>query len=70
MSQHLSVGDRWRLTSLKFDQGLNVHQIARIISCNIRTVYRILELFQETNNVIQRNGRCRQLMLNDGRLPT
>ncbi|CAF5143468.1 unnamed protein product, partial [Rotaria sp. Silwood1] len=44
MSSHLSVRDRWRIISLNFDQGVNVHEIARRIPCkrNGRDRLRIL----------------------------
>ncbi|CAF2995233.1 unnamed protein product, partial [Rotaria sp. Silwood2] len=70
MSSHLSVGDRWRIVSLKFDQGLNVHEIARIVNCSVRTVYYILSLYQDTNDIIERSGRGRHNMLNDYEMHT
>lgn len=42
-----------------------VRRIARFVGCTVRTVYCILELFEETNDVIERNGRGRNMVLND-----
>lgn len=64
MSSHLSVRDRWRIISLN-DQGINVREIARRIPCSIQTVYTILQLFQETNDVTERDGRGRFRILNN-----
>ncbi len=64
MSGHLSVRDGCRIISLNFHQGHNVCQIARIIHCSLQTVYSILQLCQETNDVIERNGRGRFTILN------
>ncbi len=68
MNDHLSVGDRWRIISLNSDRGLNARQIARIIRCTIPTVYNIVELFEETNDVTERSGRGRNAMLNDNEI--
>ena len=62
MSDHLSIGDRWRITSLRIDQGMTSNQIASFIHCTSRTVRNILRLFRETNNVIEREGRGRTLL--------
>ncbi|CAF3950590.1 unnamed protein product [Rotaria sp. Silwood1] len=70
MSSHLSVRDRRRIISLNIDQGVNVHEIARRIPCSIQTVYNILQLFQETNDVIERNGRGRLRILNNDQVNT
>ncbi|CAF3971149.1 unnamed protein product [Rotaria sp. Silwood1] len=70
MNDHLSVGDRWRIVSLKFDQGLNAHTIAHHIPCHVSTVYNIINLYQETNDVIERDGRDRHMLLNDNEIHT
>ncbi|CAF1550923.1 unnamed protein product [Adineta ricciae] len=70
MSGHLSVGDRWRIVSLYYDEGNNVHEIANLVGCAIRTVYRILELFEETHNITERNGRGRHMALNNDEIYT
>jgi hypothetical protein len=57
MSGHLSIRDRWRIISLRFDQNISPRQISRIVYCTIPTVYNILRLFNETNDVIEREGR-------------
>jgi len=59
MRGHLSIGDRWRIVSLSFDQGMPHTQIASVIDCSIQTVYNVLQLFYETNDVIEREGRGR-----------
>jgi transcription initiation factor IIE alpha subunit len=64
MSGHLSVGDRWRIISLSFDQGMTSSEIVSIINCTSRTVRNVLRLFRETNNVIEREGRGRTLLNN------
>jgi predicted transcriptional regulator len=64
MSGHLSIGDRWRFILLRFDQGMTPNQIASIINCSRTTVFNILQLFRETNNVIEREGRGRTLLNN------
>jgi transposase len=57
MCAHLSVGERWRVVSIKLDQGMIPSHIASIINCSTQTVYNILNLFRETNDVIERRGR-------------
>ena len=57
MSAHLSVGERWRVVSMKLDQNMSVPYIASVISCSTQTVHNILDLFRETNDVIERRGR-------------
>jgi hypothetical protein len=64
MSSHLSVGDRWRIISLRLDQDMAPNRIATIINCSIRTVFSVLQLFHETNNVTEREGRGRALLNN------
>ncbi|CAF4751062.1 unnamed protein product, partial [Rotaria sp. Silwood2] len=64
ISGHLSVGDRWRIISLRFDQGMTPNQIAYIINCSRITVLNILQLFRETNNVTEHEGRGRTLLNN------
>jgi MarR-like DNA-binding transcriptional regulator SgrR of sgrS sRNA len=62
MSSHLSIRDRWRIISLRFDQNMTPNQIAFTINCTTRTVFNILRLFHETNNVIEREGRGRNTL--------
>ena len=59
---HLIIEDRWRITSLRFDQGMSATLIAAIINCAVQTVYSILKLFCETNDVTERGGRDCMLM--------
>jgi DNA invertase Pin-like site-specific DNA recombinase len=64
MSSHLSIRDRWRIISLRFDQGIAPNEIASIINCSRTTVFNILQLFHETNDVTEREGRGRTLLNN------
>ena len=57
MSGHLTIRDRWRIISLRFDQNISPRAISRIVCCSFQTVYNILHLFNETNDVIEREGR-------------
>jgi len=68
MSDHLSIGDRWRIVSLRLDQGVPPHRIASVIGCSRATVFNILRLFHDTNNVIEREGRGRALLNNKNRI--
>ncbi|UJR34597.1 hypothetical protein I4U23_027373 [Adineta vaga] len=70
VSSHLSLHDRWRIISLNFDQGHNLHEIARRIPCSIQTVYNILYLFQEANDVTERDRPGRLQILNNDRVNT
>ena len=56
LSGHLSIGDRWCISSLEIDQQLTISRIARINRHSIRTVYRIIELSQEANDAIERTS--------------
>jgi len=64
MNSHLTVGDRWRTVSLRLDQGMTPNQIVSVINCSRATVFNILQLFREKNNVIEREGRDRTLLNN------
>ena len=68
MSGHLSIGDRWRIISLCFDQGMTLNQIASRIDCSHVTVFNTLQLFRQTNDVIEREGRGRILLDNRRRI--
>jgi len=68
MCSHLSIRDRWRIISLRYDQGMPSNEIASVINCSIQTVYYILQLFRETNDIFEREGRVRTL-LNETELP-
>ena len=68
MNDHLSIGGQWRITSLRFDQGVTPNQIASTINCSRTTVFNILRLFCETNNVTEREGRNRALLNNMRRI--
>jgi hypothetical protein len=57
MSGHLSIRDCWRIISLRFDQNISPREISRIVPCSFQTVYNILRLFNETIDVIEREGR-------------
>ena len=64
MSDQLSIGDRWRIVSMRFDQNLSAGRIAFIIGCSRATVFNILRLYHDTDNANEREGRGRSL-LND-----
>jgi transposase len=68
MTGHLSIGDRWRVVSMRQDQGISSCHIARVINCSVQTVYNILELFYETNDVVERQGRGGGNSLTDGEI--
>ena len=54
MPTHLSVRDRWRIISLRFDQNMHPPEIASTLNCSRQTVHNIVQLFSETNDVIER----------------
>jgi hypothetical protein len=56
MTDHLSVGDRWRIISLRFDQKASFNRIASVVNCSLATVHNILRLFRETDDVIEREN--------------
>lgn len=62
MSGHLSIRDRWRIISLHFDQNMTPNRIASIVNCTSRTVFNILQLFNETEDVVERQGHGRNLL--------
>ncbi|CAF4833528.1 unnamed protein product [Rotaria sp. Silwood2] len=64
MSDHISVGGRWRIISLHLDQGMTPNEIASMINGTSRIVFNILRLFHETNNVIEQEERGRALLNN------
>lgn len=68
MTGHLSIGDRWRVVSMRQDQRISSSHIARIINCSVQTVYNILELFYETNDVVERQGCGGANSLTDGEI--
>ncbi len=68
MTGHLSIGDRWRVVLMRQDQGISSCHIARVINCSVQTVYNILELFYETNDVVERQGRGGGNSLTDGEI--
>lgn len=70
MAGHLSVGERWRIVSLRFDQSESVRETARRINCSTRCVYNILQLFEETGDVRERTGRGRFTILTDEQIYT
>jgi transposase len=70
MNSHLSVGQRWRIVSLRIDQGESVREIARMMHCCTRSVYSILQLFEETGDVMERTGRGRAAILTGEQIHT
>ena len=65
MNSHLTIGERWRVISLRLDQGLGFRDIARRIKYTHQTVQNILQLFHETNDVLERERRGRGNSLTD-----
>ena len=59
MTGHLPIRDRWRIISLYFDQNVLPSQIAVINDCSVPTVLGILRLYDETDDVTEREGRGR-----------
>ncbi|CAF1054155.1 unnamed protein product [Rotaria sordida] len=57
MNSHLTIGERWRVISLRLDQGFGFRDIARRMHCTYQTVRNILQLFHETNDVVELEGR-------------
>ena len=57
MRVHLTVGERWRVISMRCDQGMSIRRIASIIDCSAQTVCNVLNLFSDTNDVLERSGR-------------
>ncbi|CAF1070008.1 unnamed protein product, partial [Rotaria sordida] len=57
VNRHLTIGERWGVISLRLNQGLGFHDIAHRINCTHQTVHNILQLFHETNDVVEREGR-------------
>ena len=68
MNSHLSVGDRWPTISVHFDQSITPNQIAPIINFSCPTVFNILQLFHETKNVTEHEGRGHTLLNNRRRI--
>lgn len=52
---------------MRIDQGMTPSHIANVIRCSKQTVYNILKLFQETNDVMERRGRGRTSLTLDER---
>ena len=59
MTGHLSIVQRWKIITLYFDNKLPLREIARLLECSCSTVKCIINLFQETKNVLERQGRGR-----------
>lgn len=57
MARHLSIGQRWRIITLRFDMKLSIPEIARRLKRSFSTVHRIINLFLDTDNVLEREGR-------------
>ena len=67
MIGHLSIRNRWRIISLYLDQNVLPSQITVIIDCWIPTVRGILRLYDETDDVTEREGRGRPPLSDTGR---
>lgn len=70
MNTHLTIGERWRVISLRVGQGLGFREIARRVNCTHQTVHNILQLFDETNDVVERAGRGSSNSLIDDEIHT
>ena len=68
MLVHLSLGDRWRIISLRLDHGISPTRIAAVFNCPIRMVHNIVQPYRETNYVTEREGR-RCVSLNNCKRP-
>ncbi|CAF4056549.1 unnamed protein product, partial [Rotaria sp. Silwood1] len=63
--KHLSIEQRWRIITSHFDNNLLLRQIARILQCPFAGVKRILNLYEETNDVLERPDRGRHAIIRD-----
>ncbi|CAF3076461.1 unnamed protein product [Rotaria sp. Silwood2] len=63
MPNNLSIEQRWRIIVLHFDNNLPLQVIARKSQCSVSTVSRVTNLHQETNNVLERKGRGRRVII-------
>ncbi|CAF3970265.1 unnamed protein product [Rotaria sp. Silwood1] len=63
MPAHLSIEQRWRMIGLHFDCHLSSREIARKLQCSTTTVTQIINLFKETKNVLERQGRGRPAII-------
>lgn len=57
MRVYLSAGELWRAISMRLDQCMTKSRIANIINCSTQTISNILNLFTETNDVLERTER-------------
>ena len=59
MAGHLSIEQRWRVITLHRDCNLSLRKIAQLLNCLFSSIRHIINLFYETNNVLEREGRGR-----------
>ncbi len=60
MAPHLSIAERWEILTVRNDLALSVPDITSRLNCSSFTGYQILDLFAETNDVVEREGRGRK----------
>ncbi|CAF3795419.1 unnamed protein product [Rotaria sp. Silwood1] len=58
------MGERWRIITLHQDNNLFLRQIAGMVNYSFTTVQNIIQLFQETDDVLEREGRERHRLIN------
>lgn len=63
MAGHLSIEQRWRIVTLRRDCNLPLRKIAHLLNCSFSSVRHIINLFDETNNVLEREGRGRHAII-------
>jgi transposase len=64
MFQHLSIDERWRIVTLHQDNNYLLRRIARMVNCSFSTLRRIIQLYEETHDVLEREGRGRRRLSN------
>ncbi|CAF1482900.1 unnamed protein product [Rotaria sordida] len=60
---HLSIRQRWKTITLRFDNNLPLRQIASTLQCSCRTVKEIIDLFEETDDFLERQCRGRHAVI-------
>lgn len=63
MTGHLSLQQRWRIVTLRRDCNLSLRKIAQLVNCSFSSVRHIVNLFDETNTVLEREGRGRHAII-------
>ncbi|CAF1130987.1 unnamed protein product [Adineta ricciae] len=63
MAEHLSIRQRWTVITLHQDSHLSLRTIASRVNCSFSTVRNIIQLYEETHDVIERQGRGRRRLI-------